>query len=79
MLCVGQRGVQRGAEHNVLAGGIRMCLSFHRPRPQNRAIKNGDSDPNFKDCGLSHTLPLGTERGVHACSWRANRDVDVWR
>ena len=39
----------------------------------------GDSDPNFVNCGLFHAQAPDTERGVHARSWRANRDVDVKR
>ena len=36
-------------------------------------------DPNFKNCDLFHAQSPDTRRGVHARSWRANRDVDVRR
>lgn len=34
----------------------------------------GESDPNFEN-----NYDPDTGRGVHARSWRANWDVDVWR
>ena len=37
----------------------------------------GDSDPNFENYDLFHAQSPDTGRGVHARSWRANRDVDV--
>ena len=39
----------------------------------------GDSDQNFENYDLFHAQPPDTGRGVHARSWRANRDVDVRR
>ena len=39
----------------------------------------GDSDPNFENYDLFHAQSPDTGRGVHARSWRANRDVDVRR
>ena len=39
----------------------------------------GDFDPEFENCGIFHAQSLDTGRGVHARSWRANRDVDVRR
>ena len=39
----------------------------------------GDSDPNFENCDLFHAQSPDTGRGVHARSWRADRDVDVRR
>ena len=39
----------------------------------------GYSDPNFENYDLFHALSPDTGRGVHARSWRANRDVDVRR
>jgi len=38
---------------------------------------DGDSDSNFENYDLFHAQFPVTERGVHARSWRANRDVDV--
>ena len=40
---------------------------------------DGDSGPNFENYYLFHAQSPGTRRGVHARSWRANRDVDVRR
>ena len=40
---------------------------------------SGDSGPNFENYDLLHAQSPGTGRGVHARSWRANRDVDVRR
>jgi len=37
----------------------------------------GDSDPNFENCDLFHAQSPDAGCGVHARSWRANRDVDV--
>ena len=37
----------------------------------------GDSDPNFENYDLFHAQSPDTGCGVHARSWRANRDVDV--
>ena len=37
----------------------------------------GDSNPNFENYDLFHAQSPDTGRGVRACSWRANRDVDV--
>ena len=37
----------------------------------------GDSDPNFENYDLLHAQSPDTGCGVHARSWRANRDVDV--
>ena len=34
----------------------------------------GDSGPNFENCDLFHAQSPGTGRGVHARSWRANRN-----
>ena len=39
----------------------------------------GDSGPNFENYVLFHAQSPGTGRGVHARSWRANRDVNVRR
>jgi len=39
----------------------------------------GDSDLDFENCGLFHAQSPDTGHGVHARSWRANRDVDVRR
>ena len=39
----------------------------------------GYSDPNFEKFDLSHAQSPDTGRGVHARSWRANRDADVRR
>ena len=39
----------------------------------------GDSDSNSENFDLFHTQSPDTGRGVHARSWRANRDVDVGR
>jgi len=39
----------------------------------------GDSDPKFENCDLFHAQSPDTRCGVHARSWRANRDVDVRR
>jgi len=38
-----------------------------------------DSDSNFENNGLFHAQSPDTGRGIHARSWRANRDVDVKR
>jgi len=38
-----------------------------------------DSDHNFENCDLFHAQSPGTGRGVHARSWRENRDVDARR
>ena len=38
-----------------------------------------DSGPNSEDCGLFHAQSPDTGRGVHARSWRADRDVDARR
>ena len=37
----------------------------------------GDSDPNIEKYDLFHAQAPDTGCGVHARSWRANRDVDV--
>ena len=37
------------------------------------------ADPNFENYGLFHAQSADTGRGVHARSWRGNRDVDVRR
>jgi len=37
----------------------------------------GASDPNIEICSLFHAQSPDTGRGVHARSWRANRDVEV--
>ena len=37
----------------------------------------GNSDPNFENYELLHAQSPDTGCGVHARSWRANRDVDV--
>ena len=39
----------------------------------------GDSDSYFENCDLFHAQSPVTGRGVHARSWRANRDVDIRR
>jgi len=39
----------------------------------------GDSDPDFENCDIFHAQSPGTGRGVHARSWRVNRDADVRR
>ena len=41
----------------------------------------GDSGPNFENYGLFHAQSQSQDTGcgVHARSWRANRDVDVRR
>ena len=50
----------------------------HRVRCPETGPKNGgDSDPNFENYDLFHAQSPDTGRGVHARSWRANRDVDV--
>ena len=46
------------------------------------ARAGGNSDPNFENFDLFHAQSPDTgptRRGFHACSWRANRDVDVRR
>ena len=44
------------------------------------AIRSGgDSDPNFENYGIFHAQSPDTGRGVHARSWRTNRDADVRR
>jgi hypothetical protein len=37
----------------------------------------GDSDHNFENYDLFHAQSPDIGRGVHARTWRANRDVDV--
>jgi len=39
----------------------------------------GDPDPNIDNCDLFHAQSPDTGRGLHARSWRANRDVVVKR
>ena len=39
----------------------------------------GDSGPKFENYDLFHAQPPDTGCGVHARSWRENRDVDVRR
>ena len=39
----------------------------------------GDSDPNSENYDLFHAQSPDTRCGVHARSWRANRDVNVRR
>ena len=39
----------------------------------------GDSDPDFEIYDLFHAQSPDTGCGVHAHSWRANRDVDIRR
>jgi len=36
----------------------------------------GDSDSNFEKYDLFYAQSPDTRRGLHARSWRANRDVD---
>ena len=40
---------------------------------------DGDSDPNFENYDLFNAQIPDTGRGVHARSWRTNRDVKVRR
>ena len=40
---------------------------------------SGDSGLNFENYDPFHARSPDTERGAHARSWRANRDVDVRR
>jgi len=46
--------------------------------PADCATRAGrDPGPNSKNCDFFHAQSPDTRRGVHARSWRGNRDVNV--
>jgi len=51
---------------------------YQKPKAT-RARAGSDSDPNFESYVLFRAQSPDTGRGLHARSWRANRDVDVKR
>ena len=51
--------------------------SFRAEESAGTTRVGGDSDPNFENYDLFHAQSPNTGCGVHARSWRVNRDVDV--
>jgi len=55
----------------------RSCKLVGLQSPACATRAGGDSDPNSENYDLFHAQFPDTGRGVHACSWRASRDVDI--